>query len=300
MNVASFAAFEDTVVLAVCELPTAEDDPCELSARDSRSGEVRWAVEIKSGPTILPAPAASIAIPMGPPPPDHLLIESRISGARHYSLFDLETGDRLSEHTDLDVRFSDDIGVSDGMLIAQTVIGREEGGRCRAELTAFPVDSVEPAWTKSVAVADGDGEQCQSVATLTSRDGTLAFSDDGGPILIDVHSGEHLWEGTEPGIVRAFAGGIVVVYSAVSTDSRFGVWETEFDRVQWEPYEAVSAWPGGGSSVWVAARAPIGDCGEVFVYNHMGTQCLPGRLAYRLPGQVVTEAEGEWRAWSTY
>jgi hypothetical protein len=287
-DAAFVSAFADAVIMTECT--GGQDDhigDCTLYSRDPADLSVRW-----STPTYASAQTTTDIAWTGEPLPDRLLVESFPTGSDSRTVTVFEDGENLlSVPTKVSTELSGDT------LIVYDEYDDNPADGCIATLAGHRLGQSGPAWEiEAMTRKTADFTSCGGLPTVEARDGKLPLTIDGVPSIVDVATGETVWEAPAEGQAIALGAGADTL---VTVD-----WESEADNlVAYDASTGEARWRANadfssddttwavGSTLWLYGYGEwVSSAYDVYAYDLASGEgvALPGASAYFVPGRIVT------------
>lgn len=287
---ASFVSvFADAVIMTECT--GAQDDhigDCTLYSRDPADLSAQW-----STPTYASAQTATDIAWTGAPVPDRLLVESFPTGHEDRTVDVYEDGESL-----LSVPTRSSAALSGDTLIVYDEYDDNPADECIATLAGYRLGRSEPAWEiEAMTRKTADLASCGGLPTAEARDGKLPLTIDGVPSIVDITTGETVWEAPVEGQAIALgpdADTLVTVDWEAEADNLIA-FDTATGEERWRANAVFrgddTTWA-IGSTLWLYGGGEAWGSGahDVHAYDLATGEgvALPGDAAYFVPGRIVT------------
>jgi outer membrane protein assembly factor BamB len=285
---ASFvSAFADAIFMTECT--GAQDDrlgDCTLYSRDPADLSEQW-----STPTYASAQIASGVPWSGAPAPDRLLVESYPTGHDSRTVTVVENGERLlSVPTGLSTALAGDT------LIVYDDRDDNPADGCTADLTGYRLGGSEPAWEiQAMTRKTADLTTCRGLPTIEARDGKLPLTIDGVPSIVDVATGDAVWEAPAEGQAIAVAPDTLVTADWEAEEDNLVAYDTATGEERWRANAIFASGDNTwsvGSTLWLHGNGDpwLGESHGVHAYNLTTGEgvALPGVADYFIPGRIAT------------
>lgn len=242
-----------TVYTPVCRgKQTERQDDCRLSARDPRTGRVRW--------TALAEHVATVTGRSG----DVLTMTTRPKGYRgkHWLMtLDAASGGRLGVRVEKErfggellypkgqKRVSGPTFLTAGLLVVSSKDDQPKtfAEKCRLDMVAVDARTGAKAWEGRVRLADPERNTlCRYGLPDASADGGAVFGVDerGHPQVFDLVQGRARWTGDNPGTILTGDAGTALVRERVREKETLTLYDLASGRARWSDDEPVRIWGG--------------------------------------------------------
>ncbi|WP_132520098.1 PQQ-binding-like beta-propeller repeat protein [Nonomuraea diastatica] len=241
----------ETVYTPVCRgKQTERHDDCRLSARDPRTGQVRW--------TILAEHVATVTGRSG----GVLTMTTRPKGYRgkHWLMtLDAASGGRLGVRVEKQrfggellyprgqKRVSGPTYLTGGLVIMSSKEGQVETFKemCRLDMVALNARTGAKKWKERIRLADAERDgQCRYGLPDVSADGGNLFGVDerGHPRVFDLAKGRTRWTGGTPGTILNGDAKTVLVKELVDEKETLTLYDLSSGRARWSDDEPLKVW----------------------------------------------------------
>lgn len=302
---ASFVSvFADAVIMTEC---TGEQDDrigdCTMYSRDPADLSEQW-----STPTYASAEPATDEPWNAGPAPDRLLVESYPTGYESRTVDVFEDGESL-----VSVATQDRTALADDTLIVYDDYDDNPADGCTATLTGHRLGESKAAWEiEAMTRKTADFASCGTLPTDEPRDGKLPLTIDGVPSIVDVATGETVWEAPAEGQAIALSpkADLLVTADWEAEADNLVAYDTATGEERWRVNASFSsddhAWT-VGSTLWLLGSGTLWGLSSYDVYAYdLATGegvALPGTAPYYVPGRIVTTAQNadaaERNVWPT-
>ncbi|MEO3794932.1 PQQ-binding-like beta-propeller repeat protein [Nonomuraea sp. B10E15] len=229
---------------------TERHDDCRLSARDARTGQVRW--------TILAEHVATVTGRAG----GVLTMTTRPKGYRgkHWLMtLDASSGGRLGVRVEKErfggellyprgqQRVSGPTYLTGGLLIMSSKKDQVKTFKemCRLDLVALNARTGARKWKGRVRLADAERDrQCRYGLPDVSADGGGLFGVDerGRPRVVDLATGRTRWTGGKPGTILTGDSRTVLVKELVDEKETLTLYDLSSGKARWSDGEPLKVW----------------------------------------------------------
>jgi outer membrane protein assembly factor BamB len=285
---ASFVSvFADAVFMTECT--GAQSDrlgDCTMYARDPVDRSEQWSI-----PTYASAQIDSDIAWTGAPAPDRLLVASYPTGNESRTVTVVENGERL-----LSVPTRSSTTLAGDTLIAYDEYDDNPADGCTAVLTGHRIGQSEPAWElEAMTRKTADFASCGGLPTVEARDGRLPLTIGGVPSIVDVATGDAVWEAPTEGQAIAVAPDTLVTADWEAEEDNLVAYDTATGEERWRAnatFASGDATWSVGSTLWLHGRGDrwSGESSGVVAYNLTTGEglALPGTADYFIPGRITT------------
>jgi hypothetical protein len=302
---ASFVTvFADAVIMTEC---TGEQDDhigdCTLHSRDPADLSEQW-----STPTYASAEPVTDDPWNAGPAPDRLLVESYPTGYDSRTVDVYEDGESL-----VSVETPYRTALADDTLIAYDDYDDNPADGCTATLTGHRFGESAAAWEiEAMTRKTADLASCGTLPTDEPRDGKLPLTIDGVPSIMDVATGETVWEAPAEGQAIALSpkADLLVIADWEAEEDNLVAYDTATGEERWRANASFSSDDHTrtiGSTLWLHGSGTVWGLSSYDVYAYdLATGegvALPGTAGYYLPGWIITTTENsdatEHNVWPT-
>lgn len=285
---ASFvSAFADAVIMTECTGAQADHlGDCTLYSRDPADLSEQW-----STPTYASAQTATDTAWTGAPAPDRLLVESFPTGNESRTVTVIENGEHL-----ISVPARSSTALAGDTLIVYDDHDDNPADECTAALTGYRLGQSEPVWEiEAMTRKTADFTSCGGLPTVEARDGELPLTIDGVPSIVDVASGDAIWEAPAEGQAIAVAPGTLVTVDWEAEEDNLVAYDTATGEERWRANATFGSGDNTwsvGSTLWLHGNGDrwSGEFHGVHAY-HLSTGdglALPGIADSFAPGRIAT------------
>ncbi|MEU6859623.1 hypothetical protein AB0B28_12220 [Glycomyces sp. NPDC046736] len=288
---ASFVSvFSDAVLMTEC---TGKQEnhigDCTLYARHPTDLRTLWSV-----PTYASAQAETGSSWTGTPLPERLLVASYPTGHSSRTVTVYEHGRALTS-----VATHGKTTLAGDTLVVYDDYDDNPADGCTASLAGHRFGQTDPAWQiEAMTRKTADYTYCGSLPASGEVDGKLPLTIDGVPSIVDLETGESIFEALTEGQALAIdpEATTLIVLDWDAGEDTLAAYDTATGTERWRASTAFGSGDRAtviGSTLWLYGDAGMWGWSSYTVYAYdLATGegvALPGTVAYFLPGQIVTD-----------
>ncbi|NBE96627.1 hypothetical protein FE391_22425 [Nonomuraea sp. KC401] len=229
---------------------TERHDDCRLSARDPRTGQVRWTISAEHVATVTGRSG------------DVLTMTTRPKGYRgkHWLMtLDAASGGRLGVRVEKErfggellyprgqKRVSGPTHLAGGLVIMSSRSGQVGTFKemCRLDMVALNASTGAKKWKKRIRLADAEQDRgCRSALPDVSADGRGLFGVDerGHPLVFDLEKGRVRWTGEKPGTIVAGDAKTALVEEKADGKKTLTLYDLSSGKARWSDGVPLQLW----------------------------------------------------------